>query len=337
LDPSGTQGWAIGDNGTILQYKDSQWTKHPQSNLLTENEIYSIWINYSGAEGWAVGNNGTILQYKDNQWTAYSQPNFITENFLSGVRLDSSGKEGWIVGKEGTILQYKDDKWTKHPQSNLLTKKDINSLWLDSSGTEGWASGEDGLILEYNKSLSWTAADPELLTAEELEAQMFLAEEKREELTFFDREVESDRNKAGDYAAQIAKLKELSKSLEIESTDASALVKATQTAASKIKQPSSDNVQQSITRGGAIAGAIGIAIFLMQIFLSNMRYYAKLAELYASQITALQVASGNNDLFIALVDKLSPQIVDFGPAPTHLYSQILEALKDMPKSIKVKP
>ncbi len=41
-----------------------------------------------------------------------------------------------------------------------------------------------------------------------------------------------------------------------------------------------------------MAGAIGIGILLVQIFVNSMRYYARLAELYDTQADALLASGG---------------------------------------------
>src|SRR5215469_8642620 len=48
---SATNGWAVGDYGTILHYTGSQWT---QVNSPTFNDLYSVAM-VSASEGWAVG------------------------------------------------------------------------------------------------------------------------------------------------------------------------------------------------------------------------------------------------------------------------------------------
>ena len=75
-----------------------------------------------------------------------------------------------------------------------------------------------------------------------------------------------------------------------------------------------------------MAGAIGIAILLVQIFVSSMRYYARLAELYEAQADALLASDGDHVIAAEFLERLSPLGVDFGKAPTSLYEKALDAI-----------
>jgi len=88
----------------------------------------------------------------------------------------------------------------------------------------------------------------------------------------------------------------------------------------------------TITRSVATAGAIGIAIMLIQIFVNAMRYYARLAETYSAQADALRASGGNPALAIALIDSLSPDKIDFGKTPSSLYEKAFDAIGSVAKS-----
>lgn len=93
-----------------------------------------------------------------------------------------------------------------------------------------------------------------------------------------------------------------------------------------LRQYQETDVQQAITRGGAVAGAIGIAILVLQIFVNSMRYYARLAEFYDAQADAL-LASGNNPALASeFLEKFSPALIDFGKAPVSLYEKALDTV-----------
>ena len=84
------------------------------------------------------------------------------------------------------------------------------------------------------------------------------------------------------------------------------------------------NVTSIITKGGATAGAIGIAIFLMQIFVASMRYYARLSEFYDAQADALRTSCGNPDYAERYLKSFSPAVVDFGKIPTTFYEKLID-------------
>jgi hypothetical protein len=64
---SGSDGWAVGAQGTILHYTGGQWQ---EVSSPTTNTLLSIAM-VSATLGWAVGENGTILHYVGAQLSAY--------------------------------------------------------------------------------------------------------------------------------------------------------------------------------------------------------------------------------------------------------------------------
>ena len=80
------------------------------------------------------------------------------------------------------------------------------------------------------------------------------------------------------------------------------------------------------TRVATTAGAIGIAILLMQVFISSSRYYARLSENYAAQADAFEASDGDPELALKLMQNMMPSSIDFGKAPTTLYEKALDAL-----------
>lgn len=86
------------------------------------------------------------------------------------------------------------------------------------------------------------------------------------------------------------------------------------------------NIQQTITRGGAVAGTIGIAILVLQISVNSMRYYARLAEFYDAQADALLASGDNSHLAMEFLDRFSPTVIDFGRTPTSIYEKALDTI-----------
>ncbi|MBL4907534.1 MAG: hypothetical protein JKX94_08790, partial [Sneathiella sp.] len=90
--------------------------------------------------------------------------------------------------------------------------------------------------------------------------------------------------------------------------------------------------QALITRGGAIFGAVGVLILLVQIFVNSTRYHARLADLYLAQANALRASNGNLAAAELLLKELTPLSVDFGKAPTSIYEKAIEAVRDVAKA-----
>jgi photosystem II stability/assembly factor-like uncharacterized protein len=55
---SPTDGWAVGEAGTILHYRDGSWSTVSSPIKL----LFSVAM-ISPTDGWAVGGSGTILHY----------------------------------------------------------------------------------------------------------------------------------------------------------------------------------------------------------------------------------------------------------------------------------
>lgn len=94
---SPTDGWAVGDSGTILHYSRGTWSKASSPTGLI---LFSVAM-VSSTDGWAVGEAGTILHYRDGAWSIVSSP----IKLLFSVFMISP-TDGWAVGGSGVILHY---------------------------------------------------------------------------------------------------------------------------------------------------------------------------------------------------------------------------------------
>ncbi|MDI6793521.1 MAG: choice-of-anchor D domain-containing protein, partial [bacterium] len=140
---SATDGWAVGESGTILHYNGTLWSTVSSP---TSSWLYSVTMA-SATNGWAVGGYGTILHYDGSSWSEVSSP---TSNYLYSVSM-ANATDGWAVGSYGTILHYNGSSWS--------TVSSPTSTWLNSvsmvSAMDGWAVGYEGPILHYDGS-SWS-------------------------------------------------------------------------------------------------------------------------------------------------------------------------------------
>jgi photosystem II stability/assembly factor-like uncharacterized protein len=144
---SPSEGWALGEHGTILHYTAGQWRAVSSPNKAYLQGIAMV----SPSEGWAVGFNGTILHYSGGQWQAVSSP---TSQNLLGIAMVSAS-EGWAVGFNGTILYYSGGKWqvASSPTSQILYSTAM------VSASEGWIVGFGGTMLHHSGGgPEWPAA-----------------------------------------------------------------------------------------------------------------------------------------------------------------------------------
>ena len=151
---SATQGWTVGNHGTILTTNNGgiNWTAQTSG---TSNDLTSVYFT-SASQGWAVGYNGTIITTSNGgiNWTAQTSG---TTQPLYSVHF-TSPTQGWAVGGgnvvSGTILTTINggSTWTVLA-SNL---QPINSVFFTSS-MQGWAVGASGVIrTTSNGGSTWT-------------------------------------------------------------------------------------------------------------------------------------------------------------------------------------
>lgn len=82
------------------------------------------------------------------------------------------------------------------------------------------------------------------------------------------------------------------------------------------------------------AGIVGFLLYILQIAVSFIRYYSRLAELYDSQKTALIASNGNVESAKILMKILSNDHIGLGKEPTTLYGKALDVIGEMAKSRK---
>lgn len=65
-----SEGWAVGNQGVILHYRNGTWTRVRSP---TARPLYDVQM-VSAGEGWAVGDQGVILHDQDGSWSVQSGP-----------------------------------------------------------------------------------------------------------------------------------------------------------------------------------------------------------------------------------------------------------------------
>lgn len=121
----GSDGWAVGDAGTILRYQgvNGQWITYPSPTTSQLNSVFLLDSSY----GWAVGAGGTILHFDGSIWLNVAGP--VSTN-LNGV-IQVTSQQAWAVGDSATILQWTGFSWNQiTPIPSLSGNPDLNSIYL---------------------------------------------------------------------------------------------------------------------------------------------------------------------------------------------------------------
>ena len=142
--------FAVGDQGTILHYDGSSWSK--MDSPATESLLVDI-FGSSPSDIFTVGDSGTILHYDGSSWQAMSSP---VPLLLLGVWSHASD-DAFAVGYDGTILHYDGSSWTA---MNSTTSANLWDVWGTASN-DVFVAGE-GVILHFDGS-SWQTmiSDPD--------------------------------------------------------------------------------------------------------------------------------------------------------------------------------
>jgi len=132
---SGSDVFAVGDNGTILHYDGTAWSA---MTSLTTNNLNAIW-GISANFAFAVGAHGTILQYDGLNWLTV--PSTTTNNLNAVWGLTTT--YALAGGDDGTFLYYNGSWYSPMPPGTI--KNRINAIW-GSSSTNIFSVGDGGMI-----------------------------------------------------------------------------------------------------------------------------------------------------------------------------------------------
>jgi hypothetical protein len=142
--------WAVGDQGALLHWDGSSWTRHasPAGPTIGLNAV----AGRSSKDAWAAGEQGTLLRYDGTSWSRVQLP--ITDT-LYGLWLDPGG-ELWAVGDNGVSLRLPSASGSPVAEVNKTgTTARLHGLW-GVSAQELWAAGAFGTILKWNGT-SWSS------------------------------------------------------------------------------------------------------------------------------------------------------------------------------------
>jgi hypothetical protein len=136
LGGAGTDTWAVGAGGTILQWDGKMWR---DESIGGSQDVVGVWASDS-THVFAVGGTGTIVFWNGTRWTAQANP---AGNFY-GV-FGRSSSDVWAVGAGGVLVHYDGNAWSGVATN---TTNDLNALW-GSAGGDVWAVGATGIILRH--------------------------------------------------------------------------------------------------------------------------------------------------------------------------------------------
>lgn len=147
-----TKGWAVGDNGTILQFDGFSWTAVNPGFSITGN-LYGLDATGAGAV-YAVGDGGLIVHSADTgkTWGTLTSP--VSSALFSVAHVSgSSGHHVFIAGAGGVILHATDGVTFTQQTSNTTDSLFITGGFTD---TNFFAGGQAGTALRWNNT-SWSS------------------------------------------------------------------------------------------------------------------------------------------------------------------------------------
>ena len=156
---SSDDGWAVGEDGTIVRWDGSSWSTVTSPtgefihsvHMVSPTDGWAVGIS-SRIGGWAMGTGGRILRWDGSSWSIAAEP--TTSSLYSVYML--SPTDGWAVGEYGTILKWDGSSWSTVASP---TESSFYSVYMLSSD-EGWAVGFWGTIVRWDGSSWSTVASP---------------------------------------------------------------------------------------------------------------------------------------------------------------------------------
>jgi hypothetical protein len=149
-----SNGWAVGDSGTIIHTTDggSIWTAQTSGTMENLRAVDFV----DSDHGWAVGGSRTVCHTTDGGVTWQTQDSTEGSELWSVSFADAD--HGWAVGgfrdndHHGFVRATTDGgtTWTTQSSPSSGYLRAVNFVDL----TQGWAVGDSGTILKYNPTPS---------------------------------------------------------------------------------------------------------------------------------------------------------------------------------------
>ena len=143
-----TEGWAVGEAGTMLRRGEAGWAIYPSSPAT--NHLYAV-HGYYPENVWTVGEGGKAYHWNSTTWIERSPP--LTAR-LNAVWVSITG-DVWVAGAGGVSARYRegDSSWTVIPAAPV----DLVSL-SGANPDDVWAGGAAGSIFHLEDG-AWVQAN----------------------------------------------------------------------------------------------------------------------------------------------------------------------------------
>lgn len=137
---SDTEGWAVGQGGTILHYMNGGWTDMSAVASSGGADLTGVDTTELG-DAWAVGGS-SILHYEGGSWKVFP---FSGGGTLKAIDMVNSN-DGWIVGKkpdgDALVLRYTGGSW--QPVETKISEE-LNTVSA-LGPSEIWVGGKSRLL-----------------------------------------------------------------------------------------------------------------------------------------------------------------------------------------------
>ena len=140
---SASDGWACGDDGTLLHWNGTEWSS---TTSPTGEDLHGITMVASN-DVWAVGDAGVLLHWDGSAWSSVASPTLRDLYDVAFVW----AQHGWAVGDSGAILHWDGASWTDwtRPAVDRLESVDMTPATF---GRDGWAVGNGRTVLHWDGS-----------------------------------------------------------------------------------------------------------------------------------------------------------------------------------------
>lgn len=146
---SAMDGWAAGQDGTILHWNGCSWRR---ASSPTANTLRGL-VMMSSTDGWAVGDQGTILHWDGQAWLVVGSPTDMTLWAVAGRTTD----DVWAVGDAGTVVHWDGREWVKItspiPSDHLPSDHHLHAVAV-LSPADVWVGGL-GVLAHWN-GVTWS-------------------------------------------------------------------------------------------------------------------------------------------------------------------------------------
>jgi hypothetical protein len=87
-----------------------------------------------------------------------------------------------------------------------------------------------------------------------------------------------------------------------------------------------DSITRLILNGVFAFGVVGIAIWIIQVAVTFIRYFVRLANVLNAQADALLLSGGRPEELKIYADVLTPEVVELGAIPKSTHEKLLEVV-----------